>query len=51
VIELRDVGHRYGDGRELFSDVELLLDNRERLGIVGRTAPASRRCSTSSRGD
>ncbi len=35
VIELRDVGHRYGDGRELFSDVELLLDNRERLGIVG----------------
>ena len=35
VIELRDVGHRYGDGRELFADVELLLDNRERLGIVG----------------
>jgi ATP-binding cassette subfamily F protein uup len=35
VIELRGVGHRYGDGRELFTDVELLLDNRERLGIVG----------------
>ena len=35
VIELRDVGHHYPDGRELFADVELLLDNRERLGIVG----------------
>jgi hypothetical protein len=35
VIELHGVGHRYGDGRELFHDVELLLDNRERLGIVG----------------
>jgi ATP-binding cassette subfamily F protein uup len=35
VIELHGVGHHYDDGRELFTDVELLLDNRERLGIVG----------------
>jgi ATP-binding cassette subfamily F protein uup len=39
VIDLHGVGHRYGDAdREtgwLFQDVELLLDNRERLGIVG----------------
>ncbi len=35
VIELHGVGHHYDDGRELFHDVELLLDNRERLGIVG----------------
>ncbi|MFN7148882.1 MAG: ABC-F family ATP-binding cassette domain-containing protein [Microthrixaceae bacterium] len=35
VIELHGVGHHYDDGRELFADVELLLDNRERLGIVG----------------
>ena len=35
VIELRDVGHRYDDSPLLFADVELALDNRERLGIVG----------------
>ena len=35
VIELDDVGHRYGDGPKLFGDVDLLLDPRERLGIVG----------------
>ena len=35
VVELRDVGHRYDDGPLLFGDVELALDNRERLGIVG----------------
>ncbi|MGI9579175.1 MAG: ABC-F family ATP-binding cassette domain-containing protein [Microthrixaceae bacterium] len=34
VIELHGVGHRFGD-QELFSNVELLLDNRERLGVVG----------------
>jgi ATP-binding cassette subfamily F protein uup len=50
VIDLHGVGHRYppreatgvragsdgdGDGHWLFQDLELLLDNRERLGIVG----------------
>ncbi|MGZ4682850.1 MAG: ABC-F family ATP-binding cassette domain-containing protein [Acidimicrobiales bacterium] len=36
VIELHDVGHSFDDsGAPLFSHVELLLDNRERLGIVG----------------
>ncbi len=35
VVELRGVAHRHGDGQELFRDVELLLDKRERLGIVG----------------
>lgn len=34
VIELHGVAHGFGD-RELFSDVELLLDPRERLGVVG----------------
>ena len=36
VLELHDVGHSYAeDGTPLFEHVELLLDNRERLGIVG----------------
>ncbi|HVE94033.1 MAG TPA: ABC-F family ATP-binding cassette domain-containing protein [Acidimicrobiales bacterium] len=35
VIELGAVGHRYGGGPQLFSGVDLLLDPRERLGIVG----------------
>ena len=35
VIELHDVGHRFGDDPFLFRHVELLLDRRERLGIVG----------------
>jgi ATP-binding cassette subfamily F protein uup len=35
VIELHQVSHGYTPGVDLFSDVELLLDNRERLGIVG----------------
>ena len=34
VVELRGVSHSFGD-RELFSEVELLLDPRERLGVVG----------------
>jgi ATP-binding cassette subfamily F protein uup len=34
VVELHDVGHRWGD-HELFGGVELLLDPRERLGVVG----------------
>src|SRR5690606_6097898 len=34
VVELHGVGHGYGD-RPLFTGVDLLLDNRERLGIVG----------------
>jgi ATP-binding cassette subfamily F protein uup len=34
VIELHGVGHRYGE-RVLFEGVELRLDPRERLGIVG----------------
>ncbi len=34
VIELHGVGHSFGD-HVLFSGVEMLLDNRERLGIVG----------------
>lgn len=34
VIELHGVGHAFG-GRVLFDDVELLLDPRERLGVVG----------------
>ena len=34
VIELEGVGHGF-DGRQLFSNVELRLDPRERLGIVG----------------
>lgn len=35
VIELHGVGHHYGDGPWLFRDIDLLLDSRERLGIVG----------------
>ena len=37
VVELHGVGHRYGSGDDpwLFQDVDLLLDPRERLGIVG----------------
>ena len=35
VIELHDVGHHHPGGVELFSGVELLLDPRERLGVVG----------------
>jgi ATP-binding cassette subfamily F protein uup len=36
VIELHDVGHRFDDDQPwLFRHVELLLDPRERLGIVG----------------
>ena len=41
------VGHRFADGTELFDGIDLLLDPRERLGIVGPNGPASRRCSTS----
>ncbi|MGB3409704.1 MAG: ABC-F family ATP-binding cassette domain-containing protein [Microthrixaceae bacterium] len=36
VIELRGVSHAFAPAPPLFSDVELLLDNRERLGIVGQ---------------
>ena len=47
VIELHDVGHRYGDGPWLFRGVDLSLDPRERLGIVGperrRQVDAARR--------
>ena len=35
VVELHDVGHRFGDGPSLFRHLELLLDPRERLGVVG----------------
>lgn len=36
VIELHDVGYRWGPGQPwLFRHVELALDNRERLGVVG----------------
>jgi len=35
VVELRSVGHRFGDGPFLFRGVDLLLDSRERLGVVG----------------
>lgn len=35
VIELHDVGYDLPDGRRLLSGVDLLLDPRERLGIVG----------------
>ncbi|MCP5027845.1 MAG: ABC-F family ATP-binding cassette domain-containing protein [Actinomycetia bacterium] len=34
VVELEGVGHGFGD-LDLFSDVELRLDPRERLGVVG----------------
>jgi ATP-binding cassette subfamily F protein uup len=35
VVELHEVSHGYDGGHDLFRDVELLLDPRERLGIVG----------------
>jgi ABC transport system ATP-binding/permease protein len=35
VIELHGVGHRFGDGPWLFRGVDLALDRRERLGVVG----------------
>jgi ABC transport system ATP-binding/permease protein len=35
VIELRAVSFRYGDGPNVLSDVDLTLDRRERLGVVG----------------
>ena len=35
VVELHQVSHGYDSGADLFNKVELLLDNRERLGIVG----------------
>ena len=35
VIELEAVGHRFDAGPWLFRDVELALDRRERLGVVG----------------
>ena len=35
VVELHGVGHRWGDGPLLFSGLDMLLDPRERLGIVG----------------
>ena len=35
VVELHGVGHRFGDGPWLFRGVDLDLDNRERLGVVG----------------
>lgn len=35
VIELEHVGHHWPDAPWLFRNVELLLDNRERLGVVG----------------
>ncbi len=35
VVELHDVAHRFDDGPVLFEGLDLLLDPRERLGIVG----------------
>ena len=35
VVELHGVAHHFDGGPDLFCDVELLLDPRERLGIVG----------------
>jgi len=35
VIELEGVGHAFSGGPALFEGVDLALDNRERLGIVG----------------
>ena len=35
VVELHGVGHRFDDAPPLFADLDLLLDPRERLGIVG----------------
>ena len=49
VVDLHGVGHRYGDGPWLFRGVDLSLDPRERLGIVGperrRQVDAARRAS------
>ena len=35
VVELHGVGYGFDDGSPLFRDLDLLLDPRERLGIVG----------------
>jgi len=35
VVELHDVGHRFGDDAWLFEHVELSLDPRGRLGVLG----------------
>jgi len=35
VIELSGVAHGWGDAPDLFTGVDLLLDRRERLGVVG----------------
>jgi len=35
VVELHGVGHAWADGPMLFDGIDLLLDNRERLGVVG----------------
>ena len=35
VVELHGVGHHYPGGPTLFSGLDLLLDPRERLGVVG----------------
>ena len=35
VVDLHGVGHRFDDGPWLFRGVDLTLDRRERLGIVG----------------
>jgi ABC transport system ATP-binding/permease protein len=35
VVECAGLGHRYGDGPWLFRGLDLLLDRRERLGVVG----------------
>ncbi|HWC11205.1 MAG TPA: ABC-F family ATP-binding cassette domain-containing protein [Acidimicrobiales bacterium] len=35
VVELRGVGHRFGEGPWLFRGVDFVLDGRERLGVVG----------------
>src|SRR5690606_37707320 len=35
VVELHGVAHGFGDGPDLFAALDLALDRRERLGIVG----------------
>jgi ATP-binding cassette subfamily F protein uup len=35
VVELEDVGFAYPEGPALFTGLDLMLDNRERLGLVG----------------
>ena len=35
VVELNDISFHYEQAAPLFSELELLLDNRERLGLVG----------------